>query len=102
MALFALIYRYIDDSDVVARHRPEHRAYLRSLAEAGDLLVAGPLGEPGPARGLLVFEVESAERVQEIADADPFHAHGVIAEQTVQLWTLSFGADRFAQRSSAL
>ena len=101
MALYALIYRYIEDSDVVARHRPEHRAYLRSLVEAGELLVAGPLGEPGPARGLLIFEVESAARVQEIADADPFHAHGVVAERTIQSWTLSIGAERFSESVSA-
>jgi uncharacterized protein YciI len=95
MPLYALIYRYADDPDVVARHRPQHRTYLRSLAEAGHLLVAGPLGEPGPAGGLLVFDVESAERVQEFADGDPFHARGLIAERTVQAWTLSIGADRF-------
>lgn len=94
MALYALIYRYVDHPDVVARHRPEHRTYLRSLAEAGHLLVAGPLGEPGPAGGLLVFDVASAERVHEIADGDPFHAHQVITERTVQAWTLSIGSDR--------
>ena len=100
MALYALIYRYVDDPDVVARHRPEHRTYLRSLAEAGDLLVAGPLGEPGPAGGLLVFDVESAERVHELADGDPFTTCGLVAERTVQAWTLSIGIDRLPARSS--
>ena len=100
MALFALIYRYIDDPDAVSQHRPEHRAYLRSLSEGGELLVAGPLGDPGPPGGLLVLDVESAERVQQIAEDDPFHAHGVVAERTVQQWTLSIGADRFPARLS--
>jgi uncharacterized protein YciI len=96
MALFALVYRYIDDTEFVMTHRPEHREYLRGLAERGELLVAGPLGEPGPAGGLLVFDVDSADRVEEIADNDPFRARGVIVERSVQSWTLSIGAERFA------
>jgi uncharacterized protein YciI len=101
MALFALIYRYVDDADFVAEHRPEHRAYLRGLANAGDLVLAGPLGEPGPPRGLLILDVESAERVEEIADTDPFHARGAIMERSVQSWTLSIGEDRIIRTPSA-
>lgn len=99
MALFALIYSYIDDAEVVAAHRPEHRAYLRTLADEGELVIAGPLGEPGPARGLLVFDVDSADRVEEIAEGDPFHARGVIVDRTVQSWTVSIGADRLTATS---
>jgi len=100
MALFALIYRYIDDPDTVSQHRPAHRAYLKSLSEGGELLVAGPLGDPGPAGGLLVLDVESAERVQQIAEDDPFHAQGVVTDRTIQEWTLSIGADRFPEQRS--
>jgi uncharacterized protein len=95
MALFALVYRYIGDAETVSAYRPEHRAYLRTLAERGELVVAGPLGEPGPAGGLLVFDVDSADRVHEIANNDPFQRHGVITDRTVQSWTLSIGADHF-------
>lgn len=99
MALFALLYRYTDDTELVTTHRPEHREYLRSLADKGELVVAGPLGEPGPAGGLLVFDVDSAQRVQDIADADPFQRFGVVVEQTIQSWTLSIGADTFPTSS---
>ncbi len=100
MTLHALIYRYIDDPAVVAEHRPEHRAYLRTLAEAGSLIVAGPLGAPGPAGGLLVFDVDCATDVDALADDDPFTAHGVVTERIVQEWTLTIGADRLPIRTS--
>jgi uncharacterized protein YciI len=99
MALFALVYRYTEDTELVTTHRPEHREYLRTLADRGELLAAGPLGEPGPAGGLLVFDVDSADRMEDIANNDPFQAHGVIVDRTVQSWTLSFGADRFVTSS---
>jgi uncharacterized protein YciI len=52
------------------------------------------LGEPGLASGLLIFDVESAARVEELADNDPFKARGVIKERSVRPWTLSIGEDR--------
>lgn len=96
MALFALIYEYIEDADLVAAHRPEHRAYLAGLFEAGQLLVAGPLGAPGTPRGLLVLDVEREADVLAIAQADPFTARGVIVDHSIGAWTLSFGAPRLS------
>ncbi|MBW0108786.1 hypothetical protein I4I84_08635 [Pseudonocardia sp. KRD-182] len=98
MALFALTYRYIDDPDAVAAHRPDHREYLDGLVGTGELVVAARLGEPGPAGGLLVFDVPSADRVHELADADPFCVQGVVAERTVQSWPVTIGADRLEPR----
>jgi uncharacterized protein YciI len=98
MPLFALVYRYIDDADVVTKHRPEHRAYLCRLADAGELVLAGPLGEPGPPGGLLIFDAESVTRVEELADNDPFRARGVVKERSVRPWTLSIGEDRLDWR----
>ncbi len=40
--------------------------------------MAGALGEPGRASGLLIVNVESVERVEELADNDPFHARGIV------------------------
>lgn len=94
MALFALIYHYSDDAALVAAHRPEHRGYLAGLYERGELLAAGPLGEPGPPRGLLLLDVESAADAERIAQADPFAARGAISEHSIGAWTPSFGASR--------
>jgi uncharacterized protein len=75
MPLFALVYRYIANTELVAEHRPEHRAYLRKLADAGELVLAGHLGEPGPPSGLLIFDVESIARVEELADNQSSGCH---------------------------
>jgi len=96
LALFALIYRYVDDPAIVSKHRPAHRKYLQDLADEGELIAAGPLGEPGPAGGLLVFRSESVDRVKKIIGGDPFHIQGVLADYFVQEWTLAFGSELFA------
>ena len=96
MALFTIIYRYVDDDELITRHRPEHREYLRALADAGELTVAGPFGGPGPSGGLLVLDVPSHDRATELADGDPFHRRGVIADRTIRSWTLSINPGRLA------
>jgi uncharacterized protein YciI len=100
MPLFALTYRYTTDTELVSAHRPEHRAYLRSLADAGQLLLAGPLGEPGPPGGLLIFAVESSARVEELADNDPFHLRGIVQERSIRPWTLSIGGQALEPRAA--
>jgi hypothetical protein len=73
MALFALLYRHIDDPETVSAYRPEQWTYLSTLAKRGELLVRGPRGEPGPAGRVLVFDVDSVERMlrERIASENP-------------------------------
>lgn len=97
MALFAVIYRYVDDDEFVSTHRPEHRSYLRGLADAGELVVAGPFGGPGEPGGLLVLDVASPQRAAQIADDDPFYHRGVIVDRSVRSWTLSMNPERLAR-----
>jgi hypothetical protein len=94
MTLFALVYRYVDDEGLIGQHRPEHRRYLRSLVDAGELVLAGPFEGPGPFGGLLVLDAETDARAQEIADHDPFYLHNVIAERSLRPWTLSMTSER--------
>jgi hypothetical protein len=99
MALYALYYRYIDDPATVSTYRPKHREYLTTLVERGELLASGPLGDPGPAGGLLIFEVESLDRMEEIIREDPFTHHGVIEDLSIQSWSLFIGADLFETKA---
>lgn len=93
MPTFAVHYTYVDDPDQVQRHRPEHRAYLQTLGD--ELLACGPLVEPPPAGGLLIFDVDSIDRMQEIVDADPFQTKGAVRHCSIQRWSLFIGAERF-------
>lgn len=97
MGLFAVIYRYVDDEEFVSTHRPEHRHYLRGLADAGELVVAGPFGGSGKPGGLLVLDVDSPERAAQIADGDAFYRRGVIADRSVRSWTLSVNPERLVR-----
>lgn len=90
MPTFATTYRYTDDSDTRDAVRPDHRAYLGGLTEAGSLLVSGPLsGEPAGA--LLVFEGDTEQVVRALVDGDPFVQAGLVAEISVREWATVSG-----------
>ncbi|MEH0108796.1 YciI family protein [Tersicoccus sp. MR15.9] len=89
MALFAVTYRYADDTARLDEHRPRHRAFLRGLHEQGRLRLSGPT-ENGAA--LIVMEADTAEAVEADLDQDPFKLEGLIAERTVQPWTIVIGS----------
>ncbi len=48
-----------------------HMANLRKMADSGDLVLAGPTGDDGTLRGILVFRTSDLERIRELVAADP-------------------------------
>ncbi|HEY0499583.1 MAG TPA: YciI family protein [Kutzneria sp.] len=89
MPKFAVEYRYVED--VPKRHavRPEHRDFLRGLAEQGKVLAAGAwTADDG---GLLLFDVDDEAEMQKILDNDPYQAAEVIASTKVTPWTPVLG-----------
>lgn len=90
MSIFAVEYTYDERREQQDAVRPEHRAYLRGLAEQGTLLASGPwaAGEPG---ALLVFRTDDAATLDELLAADPFARAGLIAETTVRGWNVVIG-----------
>ena len=85
MTVVAVTYRYTDD--VAARDRvlPEHREYLRGLADQGVLLLSGPYGPGEPRGALLLFRADKA-RVATLLANDPFRTSGVLATTEVTEW----------------
>ena len=75
-----------------AAARPAHLLRARELADAGRMLLAGPLPaidspDPGPAGvtgSLIVAEFESLAAAQAWIDADPYVTDGVFATVTVK------------------
>jgi len=57
----------------------EHRVYLRSLAQAGCLVLAGRCPEEG--LGLVVLEAPSAEAARSLAEEDPAVLSGVMTAE---------------------
>ncbi|MCH9695839.1 MAG: YciI family protein [Gammaproteobacteria bacterium] len=72
--------------------RPDHVARLKSLADTGRLLIAGPhpaidSADPGAAGftgSLVVVEFDSLEDAKAWADEDPYVAAGVYKHVTVK------------------
>ncbi len=90
MSTYAVRYTYDSRDDVRGRIRPEHRAYLAGLADAGQLLGSGPFvdGEPG---ALLVFSAPDRDTLDGLLAGDPFAAAGIIAATDVREWDVATG-----------
>ena len=84
-----------DTEDSLARRmsvRDQHVARLKSLDEAGRLLLAGPFpavdsedpGQAGFTGSVIIADFESLEAAQAWADQDPYITSGVYADVMVK------------------
>lgn len=88
MPIYAVQYRYHPSRDADRDiHRPEHRAYLQSLADAGTVLIRGPYADSGEPGALLILKAGAPDEVAHALDGDPFNREGLIIERTVREWT---------------
>lgn len=90
MTIYAVEYTYDERAAVRDAVRPEHRAFLRTVAEAGALLGSGPWLEGAPG-ALLVFRAPSRDELDALLAADPFAREGLIARTQVRAWDLVLG-----------
>lgn len=83
----------IDHPDSGARRqaeRPAHLARIQPLADAGRIVIAGPLRDTpdGPPVGsLIIGEFESIEAARAWIEADPYWTGGVFARIDVRHYT---------------
>lgn len=59
------------ETDETRRMQEAHLANFQKLGEAGKLIVAGPFGDNGDLRGMLIFKLESVDEARKLMDADP-------------------------------
>jgi uncharacterized protein YciI len=90
MSIFAVEYTYDERRDEQDAVRPEHRAYLRGLAEQGTLLASGPWADGGTG-ALLVFRTDDAATLDALLAADPFARAGLVASTAVRGWNVVIG-----------
>jgi uncharacterized protein YciI len=81
---FAAIIEYIRDAKKVAEVRPQHRQYLMSLKDNGQLAAAGPFTDDSGA--LIVYEARSREEAEGFLKADPFNTHGIFVNYQLRPW----------------
>ena len=84
MALFAVIGEFADDQELRLRTRPIHREYLRSLFDAGKIVMSGPWeDETGM---LLVYDATDMAEAERLLAQDPYRGAGVLANATIKEW----------------
>jgi uncharacterized protein YciI len=93
MAFIAVTYTYADRPDLLDETRPEHRAFLGALHEAGTVVVSGPMpAAPDHAAGaLLVLRADDADAALRALDDDPFRTAGLVAERSAREWVPVIG-----------
>jgi len=92
VAVFAVIYRYIDDEQRVTEHRPAHRDYIRSLLGTGGLIASGRMDGGESPSALLLFSAEDITAVEAVLNPDPFWELGLIEKREIMEWTLASGS----------
>ena len=91
MSLYAVRYRYSDDTAGRDEHRPAHREFLGGLAEEGVVVASGPL-LAGTPEALILVEGESAESVRDLLSQDPFAQQGMLDSVEVREWDVVIGS----------
>jgi uncharacterized protein len=81
---YAAVIEYLQDKEMVERLRPQHRAYLAALKEAGRLAASGPFSDGSGA--LIIYEAESLAAAEALLKGDPFHAGGVFLRWELRPW----------------
>lgn len=71
----------------VMTHFPAHRARLDEFHARGDLLAAGPLGNP-PEGAMAIFN--SREAAEEFIEGDPFVTEGLVSKWRLVEWKAAF------------
>ncbi|MEM1080165.1 MAG: YciI family protein [Pseudomonadota bacterium] len=68
-----------DDPAQAAEVQAGHMAHIRQLAEAGQLVLAGPYMDDGAVRGLFVFATDDMDQARAWTEADPAVQAGLLA-----------------------
>jgi uncharacterized protein YciI len=85
---YAVLIEYIQDKEKIESVRPQHRQYLTSLLNKGQLEAAGPFLDGWGA--LIVYEAGSPEEAEALLRADPFHDGGIFVRWTIRPWNCVF------------
>lgn len=72
------------DPELRSAHRSAHLDYMRSLADAGGVVMAGPLSSGAGA--LVIFRATSTQMVERWIAEDPYAQAGVPCNQRILGW----------------
>lgn len=75
------------DSLELEKIQAGHMANIRKMAEAGKLMIAGPFGDDGNWRGILIIDAKSEEEVRDLLKNDPAIEAGRLSYEIHPWWT---------------
>lgn len=84
MSLFALEYRFPEDSVRRLEVRPRHRAFLEELSRRGHVVAAGPFADDSGA--LIVYDARDEQELERLLADDPYVTEAVYGSRTVRAW----------------
>lgn len=82
------------DKDALAKLQDAHLRHIDSLATAGHVLVAGPFGDNGNKRGILILDAGYIEVAKPWVEADPMVKAGRLSFELHPWWTAKQGSFR--------
>ena len=83
-----LVYDYVENMlERRTPHREAHLARITEQREAGNLVMAGALGDP-PVGGALVFKGVDPEYVETFVRDDPYVKSGLVTSWRAEAWKL--------------
>jgi uncharacterized protein YciI len=74
------------DEATAAKIQEGHMAHLRQSAKSGKLVIAGPFGDDGDWRGILIYDVPTLDEAKAICEADPAVASGRLVCELHPWW----------------
>jgi uncharacterized protein YciI len=84
----ALLYDYVENAlEARKPHREAHLEKIKEAVDAGQIHMAGALGDP-PHGGLLVFTGDDPAVAERFAAGDPYVVNGVVTDWRVEPWTV--------------
>lgn len=91
MAFYALTYDVVEDFPTKRMpYRPQHLEMVQSAHQRGEIVLAGPLGDP-PIGALILFRAQSPALAEDFARNDPYVKEGLVTRWQVRPWNIVVG-----------
>mgnify|MGYP001944377074 CR=1 FL=1 len=74
------------ESGDMAEIQRQHQAHIQWMADEGYIDMAGPFGDDGDIRGILIMRVPTTERALELAEMDPAVKAGRLSVEVHPWW----------------
>lgn len=65
-----------------------HLSHINKMAESGQLCIAGPFGDDGDWRGILIFKTKSIQETRDLVEPDPAIKSGRLTYEIHPWWSM--------------